>query len=950
MSIEIIKIDLGVNYIEYCINLIKNLDKRLLFINANKRPIRFIEKGLNANDFLKVDFFTIEEFAKYLNFKFLQNPPKIHSFLERELFFLNILKTRLPILFEKLGNSSESVFVWAKRLSNLFDEFDRELTKEKIENFQYLEVIEPAREILENLKTLYLYYDEHYPYGYGGRFFKKAVEITDTEEFKDKFANVDFIFSGLIFLSKSEEEIIKNIGNKCNVKILIQTDLYKRDGFLVNSKYYDFDTFNPTEKLIKRFNDVNISIKEIKQDKKDTGIEFFNLPSSHNEAAFIKNKIDKISKTLKDKTDPANIAVILPSSPTLTPLMAYLNKNQKQNLNITMGYPFAQTDFGIFLEQLMLVIIEIDRQNKESGKYLCSSKLLYRLLNSNIFNLTIYFEEIEELKNKLLTTQSSIYEFDNKELFFHKFIKPFIEATDFQTLFNAFINLFDLFDKNALKKQSNIFNAQTIQYFYQEVVNPLDALDNNITLNSVFIYKLIKECISKLSIPFEGHPLKGVQVMGMLEARLLSFKYIFIADVNEGILPSVDKIDPLMPEEIKISLNLPSSREKEMLMRYNFFRLIFSSNNAFILYKSSAKGDEKNIRSRFVEQLILLREAKQKRDIDINTFDTVLPKLEKQECRIEKNIETKQAIDKLLSKCVSPSLLNDYLSCPYKFYLKRIKKIQQSASLEKDFEANTIGSIIHYLFEKNFKKFVGKRIYKDLYKTIKRNMLYDIDNLEGVLADAPSDNLKSAYEYINKISGFQLRAFKLIAKHRVKSFFECDKVTDEFKLNSVEKKIKSKEFNICGIADRIDELDKKIRIIDYKTGTHTPFVKKQKIKEIFNGKKLIFKEYDEKSLKEIYDIVGSIQLPAYLIMAKETFGKHTTDKQVDEEISFEAAIYQISKSCDNIKQTLEGNQIDKFKTIISYIIQHMKQSQYIFANPDEHCSFCEYATFCRFSK
>ena len=36
--------------------------------------------------------------------------------------------------------------------------------------------------------------------------------------------------------------------------------------------------------------------------------------------------------------------------------------------------------------------------------------------------------------------------------------------------------------------------------------------------------------------PFSGEPIKGLQIMGMLETRLLNYKNIIVTSVNEGIL------------------------------------------------------------------------------------------------------------------------------------------------------------------------------------------------------------------------------------------------------------------------------------------------------------------------------------------------------------------------------------------------------------------------------
>jgi len=43
-------------------------------------------------------------------------------------------------------------------------------------------------------------------------------------------------------------------------------------------------------------------------------------------------------------------------------------------------------------------------------------------------------------------------------------------------------------------------------------------------------------------------------------------------DINEGIIPSGNKVDPLLPETLKKQMGLSSYKEREELMKYYFFR------------------------------------------------------------------------------------------------------------------------------------------------------------------------------------------------------------------------------------------------------------------------------------------------------------------------------------------------------------------------------------------
>ena len=47
--------------------------------------------------------------------------------------------------------------------------------------------------------------------------------------------------------------------------------------------------------------------------------------------------------------------------------------------------------------------------------------------------------------------------------------------------------------------------------------------------------QIINKVIGNLSIPFSGEPLEGLQLMGLMETRMLDFNHLIILSANEGI-------------------------------------------------------------------------------------------------------------------------------------------------------------------------------------------------------------------------------------------------------------------------------------------------------------------------------------------------------------------------------------------------------------------------------
>jgi len=129
MSLNLIKVDLGIDYIDLICKKIKYLARdfeKVFFISGNRRPIYFLERVLDLDTCLKVNFFTIEDFIKFLVINFSETIPYFHSQIERDLFFLNLIKD-FKNLYENFGKEDSKVFPLSKRVGRLFDEIDKHL-------------------------------------------------------------------------------------------------------------------------------------------------------------------------------------------------------------------------------------------------------------------------------------------------------------------------------------------------------------------------------------------------------------------------------------------------------------------------------------------------------------------------------------------------------------------------------------------------------------------------------------------------------------------------------------------------------------------------------------------------------------------------------------------------------------------------------------------------------
>jgi len=927
--LKIIKVDLGVNIVEQVSEFLKGLERKVVFVSANKRSIRFIESNLKPKKALNIDFFTLDEFARYIVFAYKFPPPKMHTLIERNIFFLKLLKYYSQRHSNFLGDLELSdLFPWARRLSSLFDEIDRQLLSDRLENYHYVEGPDVSKFILGGLKDLYAEYENRYRnFSYAGKNLKLASEIAKTNEFQEDAGKRVFVFFGFVYLSNAEIEILKSISSVSDCYFFVHTDLIGREE--------GFSTFDILDKTVERIEKPvgNVDFEEVKSERVNTEFEIFEFTRTMDEVRFAAKLIGDIASGFEDKNNPRNLAVILPKNTNVVPLLSFLGKKRPFPINITMSYPLSASDFGIFVEAFFNVLLDI-KSNVDKGLGFCaSSNIVLRLLNSNFLN---YFNsdisiEAERLKKYILDFEPYLICFDEWQLIY-RVLEPFLRISSFRDTYVAFKFLFWEIDRNKLSKSELL--AHSVKVFFEEIADTFSRIDNDLDVNLRLVKEIVMQILPDIYLPFEGHPLKGVQIMGMLESRMLSFDTVIFLDVNEGILPSQDRIDPLMPQDMKRALELSSYKEKEQLVRYSFFRLAYSSKRSIVLYRNATSKDEKSLRSRFLEQIILNHELK-KKDLNFKIVDSFILSSNEHGDGVTKDTFSNARIRELLNKGFSPTALDTYITCPYSFYLKYIKNIPHAPSFEEELESEPIGNLVHLILKRAFESYVGKVLNDKGLKDAEGRALGLTDKIlsKGFKFD---DDVVDAF--LERISDFKREALNEVVKFRLKRFFKNHSWVD-FKLEAVEKELKCERLHILGRLDRVDIVDGSIvRVVDYKTG-----------KGVYLPKQLDINDFIEQNQNYSIDVVvklkegiRSMQLPVYLVLAKEHYRYDT----------FQAYLVLLGEGEGNVFRgfSCDIECINGLEALVSFVIDHLVNSEKFFAIPGAHCKYCEYVDFCRFSK
>ena len=365
-------------------------------------------------------------------------------------------------------------------------------------------------------------------------------------------------------------------------------------------------------------------------------------------------------------------------------------------------------------------------------------------------------------------------------------------------------------------QEEKITNAFVYSIF--KVINKLityytnhDEIDD---LNTLFA--IYKQVIDVAEVSFEGEPLSGLQLMGVLESRVLDFENVIITSMNEGKFPAGKATNSFIPYDVKKELGLPTFKEKDAIYTFHFYHLLQRAKNIYLLYNTESEGLDGGERSRFITQIEI--EKHDAHELTQEIYNSEVPQKAYEPMVVEKSESVMLRLREIAEKGFSPSALTSYIRNPIQFYLQKIIRISQVDEVEENIAVNTLGTIIHETLFEMYKPFVGNTLKVD-----------DIKALFPRIEKEVLNQFKLIYKEGDIQKGRNLLVFE-VAKRNIYNFLTMElkelQAGDEVKIISLEKRYERNfehpelpfPVKIGGSVDRIEERNGKIRIIDYKTG------------------------------------------------------------------------------------------------------------------------------------
>ena len=794
----------------------------ITIILPNKRAKVFLIEALRKQidqTILSPNIVSIEDFV--------QEVASVRSIDPIELLF-EFYEVYLSITEKQHQQSFELFANWAKTLLQDFNEIDRYLL-EASHVLSYLKDIEDIKrwgievenktKLLENYidfwKLLPRYYEAFYShlvnkgFGYQGLIYREAVN--NLNHFSNTITNKTYVFAGFNALNAAEEKIVQHLLALDQAKIF-----WDIDQTFLNDPYHDAGLF------VRRFkeswkhyksNPFEWIVDDFSQSK---NIQVIGTPKTIGQAKLSGSIIENI---IKDNTSSSldKVAVVLGEENLLMPIL-YSLPDSVGALNITMGYSGKNNPSQILIAKLFKM--HTNAISRNSTNYVFYYKDVLDILTHPLIEphaKTSQLVKVIKENNYTFITYSKLNELNlNSSDLFNLLFQKWENGS--LAVLESISALLLLIKENFNNENEEEKIAKTFVFSIFKVINKLinyysqhSHIDNIQTL-----YAIYKQVVDIAEVSFEGEPLNGLQIMGVLESRVLDFDTVIVTSMNEGKFPAGKSQNSFIPYDVKKELGLPTFKEKDAIYTYHFYHLLQRAKNIYLIYNTENDGLDAGERSRFITQLEVEKQPKHNLTFDI--YNPVLPSTAYKPMVIPKSHAVMERLKEIATTGFSPSALTSYIRNPIDFYFQKILRIREVEEVEENIALNTLGTIIHETLKALYDPLIDKFVSEE-----------DVLNCLKLLDDEVLRQFKLVYKEGEIKKGRNLLAFE-VAKRNVFNFLKMEldaiKNGDTVKIIALEKTFE-RELNhpklpfpvlIKGNVDRIELRNGKIRIIDYKTG------------------------------------------------------------------------------------------------------------------------------------
>ncbi|MFR9651695.1 MAG: PD-(D/E)XK nuclease family protein [Rikenellaceae bacterium] len=732
----------------------------------------------------------------------------------------------------------------------------------------------------------------------------KETEVITTEQ--------RYIVAGFNALSECEKILFRELKSRAQVEFFWDRDDYyttdnrEEAGLFIRENIRLFPSADPT-----------ISHSNLYNGK---SVEVIACSSSALQCKYVAKIIERLAA--ENIPIDRRTAIVLTDEGLLMPLL-YALPESVGGVNVTMGYPIRQTLAYSLIERLL----ELQQRSREGSFYHID---VVGILSHPYINGSLkIIERIE--RERLIRVPTTLFEGSELAPIFSRCCGSWVDLSHY---------LISTLEGLATIEHStdNRDAIDFLPFLAQQITTLTNSVKEcNIEPLSISIFiSLLRRHLQKTRVPFEGEPLEGLQVMGILESRNLDFDSVIILSMNDDNFPSNRTLQPsYIPYNLRAAYSLPTPEHHDGVYAYYFYRLIQRSKRLYMLYCSRADERSTGEQSRYISQLEYESKLDIKRvnvGVDINLIDAKALEVAK-EGRVANELShfiipnealcNEQTLRYEGYKQLSPTHLSTYIACPLKFYFKYIAQIIKEREVEERVDAPTFGNILHTAMESLYRDYIGLTTIPKIGKErINQAIESAIVEVYGDISDGFSGSLTLVRTVVHRY---------------ITAILEYDRRNSEFIIDQVEGKVifdiprdNHTKISIRGFCDRIDRTEQGMRIVDYKTGR--PHLEFPGVESLFEGK-----------LRSSFGNIFQILLYCHMV----THNGQTN--RANAALYYAQAMNNKEFSPEIVNKSGEENFMEEFAERLNNLLEEIFNMDVPFRQcneSDKSCDYCDYRTLC----
>jgi hypothetical protein len=661
--------------------------------------------------------------------------------------------------------------------------------------------------------------------GYEGMIYRNVADkIMDRETLKLPASTMVFI--GFNALNPCEEVLFSSLSDAG--KAMFYWDF---DNSYLENEMHEAGRF--IRHNLARYKDSGHRISHDNLLHKGRQIQVYSMPGDSGQAQLVHHILEQARKfeSLGEET-----AIILADEELLIPVLHALPENL-DTINVTMGFPVKAAPVFSLIEHLITL-----QRNTRAGKnginrfyhpdVLAVLQHQYILMREPT-DARDMVREIHE-KNRIYISTQDLEKNDLFRQVFRKLRNPEDIAAYLLGILES-ITLSDEEDTNAVPalELEFIFRIYTRIKRLKDVVSRL-----KFTFTLPTFLRLFHKILQRTSIPFSGEPLSGIQVMGVLETRVLDFDRIIVLSMNEGSFPKSSASMSFIPHNLRYGFSLPTLEYQDAIYAYYFYRLMHRAKDISLVYNNKTEGLSTGEKSRYIHQLRFepafeVREFSAGFDIQSGNFPSIL--VRKSETIMEKLMD--YTVDGEQGSYFSPSAMNSLIDCSLRFFFRYIAGFREPDELKEEVDPALFGTLLHESIRKIYSTEENPIQKKDLeliFKDEKRIRTAIDDTFEEIWykergeGDGPEGrNLvirEIIFTYLRKILERDMEYCPISIYSLEAAYYTGIDFTSSGHSYTV---------RVGGKIDRIDMSGGIYRVLDYKTGKGE--MKFESIEDLFEG-------------------------------------------------------------------------------------------------------------------